>query len=184
MHSDSLPLSEELVVRQAQARHSASFQELVRRYERRLLYYARRMLANHEEALDATQEIWLLVFRKLPKLACPAAFRVWLYKLGHDVCVSRLRRRRESIELPAELAISDSLDAWNELVALEQAERVHVVLAQLPPAHREVLTLRFLEDLTVAEIAQVISCPEGTVKSRLFHAKEALRRQLGDHPHD
>lgn len=168
-----------MLVVQAQMRDHAAFHELVRRYERRVLYYIRRMVGDGEESLDVAQEVWLLVFRRLASLDAPEAFRVWLYKIAHDVTVTHLRRRKRPAALPLEeITTTDQADDWNELEALEQADLVHRTLEQLSPPHREALTLRFLEGLEVAEIAEVVGCSPGTVKSRLHYAKHALREQL------
>lgn len=179
-HSDEI--SDRMLVVQAQARDQAAFRELVTRYERRLAYYIRRMLGG---AFDVMQDVWLLVFRKLPALEAPEAFRVWLYKIAHDVTVSRLRKqahRHQSI--PDDELISGELETWNEFEALERAELVHRTLEQLSPSHREILTLRFLEGLELAEIANVVGCELGTVKSRLHYAKRSLRRQMEGTDHD
>lgn len=74
---------------------------------------------------------------------------------------------------------SDVTDAWDEFEAMENAELVHRALESLSHEHREVLTLRFLEQMDVNEIAEVVGCPTGTVKSRLHYAKTSLRKQIG-----
>lgn len=182
-HEEFKTVHERLLVVQAQAGDAQAFQELVRRYERRLVYYIRRILGDGHDAFDILQDAWLTVYRKLNSLNSPEAFRVWLYKITHDLTVSHLRKQSKWPQsLPESTADSDGLESWNELEALENAELVHRTLEQLSPAHREVLTLRFLEDMDLAEIADVVGCGVGTVKSRLHYAKRELRRQIeGDH---
>jgi RNA polymerase sigma-70 factor (ECF subfamily) len=171
--------SERMLVVRAQARDPTAFRELVTRYERRLVYYLRRMLGDETGAYDVLQDVWLLVFKRLASLEAPEAFRVWLYKIAHDVAVGHLRRRsRQPQALADEEALPEEPDAWNEFEALENAELVHRTLEQLSAPHREVLTLRFLEAMEVAEIAEATGCGIGTVKSRLHYAKRALRQQI------
>ncbi len=175
---NNLRSQERLLVVQAQARNQVAFQELVTRYESRLAYYIRRMIGDSGDAFDVMQDVWILVFRRLSTLKAPEAFRVWLYRIAHDVSVSHLRRRSRLPQKTIDVAVQDEVDDWDEFQALENAELVHRTLEQLSPVHREVLTLRFLEELDLADIAHVVGCEVGTVKSRLHYAKRALRQQI------
>lgn len=179
MNSDWTEMHECRLVVQAQMRDPAAFRELVHCYERRLLYYLNRMLGSGGESLDVMQDVWLMVFRKLPALEVPQAFRVWFYKIAHDVAVSHLRRTRRLYQSAADgVSVCGESERWNEFEALERAELVHRTLERLSPPHREVLALRFLEGLDIAEIAAIVGCSPGTVKSRLHYAKHALRLQI------
>ena len=170
---------ERLLVVQSQARDPGAFRELVARYESRVIYYIRRMIGDSTDAYDVMQEVWILVFRRLGTLQAPEAFRVWLYRIAHDVAVSHLRRRTKLPQpMSEEVDFSQEVEEWDEMQALDNAELVHRTLEQLSPAHREVLTLRFLEELELAEIAEVVGCEVGTVKSRLHYAKRSLREQI------
>ena len=174
-------IHERLLVMRAQAREEGAFQQLVVQYERRILYYIHRILGNDADLADVMQEVWLRVFLKITTLRAPEAFRVWLYKIAHDVTVSQLRKckRRQAAGLMDEHAadVADTSD-WNESELLENAELVHEALGQLSLPHREVLTLRFLEELELSEIAKIVGCGVGTVKSRLHYAKSAMRKLL------
>ena len=176
---------ERLLVIRAQARDQDAFRELVQRYERRLLYYIRRVLGDGSESSDVLQEVWLRVFLRLTSLRAPEAFRVWLYKIAHDQTVGHLRRRpKESTATEEDVPVVPDSDPWYELDVLENAESVHRALGRLSQPHREVLTLRFLEDMGLAEIAEIVGCAMGTVKSRLYYAKTSLREQIERHFHD
>lgn len=174
-------IHEKLLVMCAQAREEGAFQKLVAQYERRTLYYIHRILGNDSDRADVMQEIWIRVFLKIGTLRSPEAFRVWLYKIAHDVAVSQLRKskRHKTIGLSDEHVehVTDSSD-WNEFELLEHAELVHESLGRLSQPHREVLTLRFLEELELSEIAEVVGCSAGTVKSWLHYAKSAMRKIL------
>lgn len=180
-------IREQLLVLQAQQRDPIAFRELVELYERRILYYIRRIICEESDGGDVLQEVWMRVFLRLHTLRSPEAFRVWLYKIAHDVSVSQLRKRQPEKSQPHSEELINELtetSEWNELELLEQAAQVHAALAQLSLPHREILTLRFLEELDLAEIANIIGCAVGTVKSRLHYAKVELRRILDVGHHD
>ena len=167
-----------LWVLRAQQRDPEAFRCLVDAYEERLLYFIRRFVKDIDDALDVLQDVWLTMFRRLPHLHAPAAFRVWLYQVAHDKAVSLIRDQRR--ETQAVEALGDSLDAEpaGDGTVFEDAELVHRGLQTLSPEHREVLTLHFLEDLRLEEIAEILRCPIGTVKSRLHYAKKCLRQDM------
>ncbi len=172
-------IQERLMVLCAQEGNRDAFSRLVDLYDRRLLYFVRRILGETDGALDVLQSVWLNVHRKLGKLRAPDAFRVWLYRIAHDEAISELRRKTrrpmlfddvETIQIADETSI--------DVAAFDNAELVHVALQDLSVDHRGVLTLRFLEDMSIEEIADVIGLSSGTVKSRLHYAKLALRRRI------
>jgi RNA polymerase sigma-70 factor (ECF subfamily) len=166
----------------AQQGDGQAFRTLVEAYDRRLLYFVRRMFDESEEAFDILQEVWLRVHRNLRRLKSPRAFRVWLYRIAHDQTISALRRRHRVLPLehvPPEEMVDDA----GRDVAMESAELVHAAMKTLSVDHRRVLTLRFLEDMSIEEIAEVLACSPGTVKSRLHYAKAALGRWLEETRH-
>ena len=153
----------------------------------RLLYYIHRLLGNELDREDVLQEVWIRVFLKINTLLAPEAFRVWLYKVAHDVAMSQLRQRKRRETASWNEVVADDVaerSDWNELELLDRAEFVHEALGQLSLHHREVLTLRFLEELELTEIAQVVGCRVGTVKSRLHYAKVAIRQLLEEACHE
>jgi RNA polymerase sigma-70 factor, ECF subfamily len=166
-------LEEALWVAQAQAGDTEAFGRLMQRYERPLLYYLGRLAPKGDSAIDLHQEVWLDVFRGLPSLQVPEAFRVWLYRIAHHKAA---RFIRDEIRLEQASVVLDQADAtrfeeWD-------AEAVHKGLAELPPHLREILTLHYLNDLSTAEVGRILDCPPGTVKSRLHHARAALRAAI------
>lgn len=187
MSSETDLIQEKLLVMRAQAREAGAFPQLVARYERRLLYYIHRLLGNEVDREDVLQEVWIRVFLKINTLRAPDAFRVWVYKIAHDVAMSQLRQRKrhETASWNEEVAddVAEKCD-WNELELLDRVELVHEALGQLSLPYREVLTLRFLENLELSDIAQVVGCGVGTVKSRLHYAKAAIRQLLEETCHE
>jgi RNA polymerase sigma-70 factor (ECF subfamily) len=169
---------------QAQQGDPEAFRSLVNRYERQLLYYLMRFTQNPEHAADALQEVWVTAFRGLKHLRAPEAFRVWLYQITHDRIVSLVRREARKEEVLEALKDEPIADECYEDHRFENAELVHRALGSLSPEHREVLTLRFLEYLSLEEIAETLRCQLGTVKSRLHYAKLAVRKFLEEPSHE
>jgi len=170
---------ERLMVLRCQAGDEAAFGELVERYGPRLRYFLRKMLREPGAAEDALQEVWLDVYRALPRLADPGALAAWLYRIARSAAYRALRRRRQP-HVPLEEAQEAEAPAEDDAFSAEDAARIHAALEWLAPEHREVLVLRFLEDMSYDDVARVTGCALGTVKSRLYHAKRALRRALGE----
>ncbi|QDU40921.1 ECF RNA polymerase sigma factor SigW [Maioricimonas rarisocia] len=169
---------ERLTVAHAQTGDREAFCRLVDLYDRRLYYFIRRIVGDADEAYDVLQAVWLQVHRSLGQLASPAAFRVWLYRIAHTKSVTELRRRSWQpvpVDRPEEETPVDTDDGSE---TFEKAELVHVALQDLSLDHRRVLTLRFLEDMSIEEIATVVECSSGTVRSRLHYAKRALRERI------
>jgi RNA polymerase sigma-70 factor, ECF subfamily len=169
-------LYERLLVLRCQAGDEGAFEQLVARYHPRLGYYLRRMLPREDQADDVLQEVWLAVFRALPRLTDPGGLAAWLYRIARDKAAVRWRghRAEHSLEEPDSVEEPARADEFNQ----EDAQEIHAALARITPEHREMLVLRFLEDMSYEQIAQVTGCPIGTVRSRLYYAKSALRRAI------
>ena len=169
-------LYERVLVLRCQARDEAAFAELVERYQPRLRYYLRKMLRAAPAADDALQDVWLSVFRAVPRLADAGAFRAWVYRIARARAAREFRGRGPHQPLGEAEPADEPAD--EDRFAAEDVERVHAALDELTPDHREVLVLRFVEGMTYDEAARVVGCPVGTVRSRLYHAKAALRAVL------
>jgi RNA polymerase sigma factor (sigma-70 family) len=173
----------ELLITRWRRRDEAAARELTEMFHAPMLYYLRRMLGSEADAWDAAQETWLSAFRSLAKLREPRNFPAFLYRIARNAALAHLRSRQVAeAALPtlADQLESESVQASGDeaMFSPSDAARVHEGLAQLSLPHREVLTLFFLEDLSLEEIATVTQVPTGTVKSRLFHAKRLLRSIL------
>ena len=168
-------LYERVLVLRCQAGDPAAFEELVGRYGPRLRYYLRKLLGGADAAEDALQEVWCDAFRGLPRLLDPRALPAWLYRLARDRAFRQLRKRRQTfVPLPEDGLPDPAADGGD--FSTEDAAQVHAALDRLAPEHREVLLLRFLEEMPYEDIARVTGCPLGTVRSRLYYAKHALRQ--------
>lgn len=164
-----------------------SFEELVRRYQRPISAYVYRMVGDYEAALDLTQEIFIKVYGSLARYRSEFKFSTWIYKIAHNSAVDHLRRnagRERSLssgiegdqyELPIE---SGSLSPEQESERRERRLEIEAVVRSLPNAYRELIVLRHSQDLTYEEIVEVTRLPLGTVKNRLFRAREMMRQQF------
>lgn len=187
-HQDSREIYAEQLVIRCRLGDRAAMEELVRLWEARLLYYIRRLLPAEQEPLQVMQDVWVRVFSGLGALRNPRRLAPWLYSLTRNALMDHLRdgyARRQLLASaePAAVEPSEDDDAMSEFIA---AEEVHVGLSRVSVVDREVLTLFFLNDLSIDQIAAVLGVPPGTVKSRLFYARaamrEALREPKGDKP--
>lgn len=179
MSTQSDVVRSELLLLRHRAGDRAALAELVALWERPLLYYLRRLLETEQDAWDALQESWLRALRELPRLRDDRAFPAWLYTIARRVAVSGRRRARSDALLPEDDDPGAPALAEPEasLAGLDPLD-VHRALAALSLVHRDALTLHFLEGFSIAEIADITGAPEGTVKSRLFHAKRVLKKLL------
>jgi RNA polymerase sigma-70 factor (ECF subfamily) len=161
----------------------AAFDGIVRLWERSLFYYLRRLVTSEADAWELLQETWLKVFKTLGSLRDPRAFPAFLYRTARNAAIARLRR-------PEFFALDDGAgqicDQRGEdaIADLHDVEQVHHALGQLPLLQREALTLFFLQELTLDEMAVLLGVPTGTVKSRLHYAKQAIRKILTQGDHD
>lgn len=171
---------ESVMILLAQAGDAQAFRAIVDLYDQRLFYFVQRMVCDHEDALDVMQLVWLRVHRSIGRLSSTNAFRVWVYQIAHRQSLSLLRRRgRTGVNLDDVASVAHAgLCEAESLSEFENVELVHMALQDLSVDHRRVLTLRFLEEMSVQQIAEVIDCPPGTVGSRLHYAKQALRRRI------
>jgi RNA polymerase sigma-70 factor (ECF subfamily) len=170
----------EMLVLRCQRRDPAAAEELVAFFENPLLYYLRRLVRSEEDAWDLLQETWISAFRALPGLRDTRALPAFLYRTARNHALALLRHRQADLRLYAAVDTPrDSTEPEPSFTAADAAA-VHAGLDRLSAPHSEVLTLFFLKDLTVNEIAAVLGIPPGTVKSRLHHAKKALKAVLSE----
>lgn len=168
---------EQALVLRWQGGDEEAFVRLFERYHGRLKYYVRRLVDSPETADDVLQTVWLKALRGIPRLHRLDRFRPWLYRLARNEAFQYLRRDRQRSEVESEAQAPEEIGKEAEL-GEEDAAIVHQALNILTPPHREVLTLRFLEAMSYEEIASVVGCEVGTVRSRIHYAKRTLRNLL------
>ena len=179
MSDDAERLFERLLVLRCQTGDEDAYRELVERFNPRLRYFLRKLVGQTDRADDLAQEVWLDVLRQLPRLRDVGAFKAWLYRIAHGkVMLDWRRNSRLPPTTPDIEQIVEPTQPDDTASSAEDAQQIHAALDQLEPTHREVLVLRFLEELSYEEIGQIVDCPLGTVRSRIHYAKTALQRLL------
>jgi RNA polymerase sigma factor (sigma-70 family) len=176
---DKEDVARELLALRCRRGDRAALEELIRTWEPRLLYFIRRLVRDEADAWDILQETWLKVVKGISSLSDPQRLTPWLYRIARNTTLSHARSRElphEALEDHSETLADDP--ASGALLEFEDAEQVNRGLASLSLSHREALTLFFLEDMSVEEVATVMDIPPGTVKSRLHYAKRALRKAI------
>ncbi len=166
-----------LVVR-CQLGERQAFDELTEQWSGPVWKYVRRLTGSDDAADDVVQNVWLRVLRGIHKLRDGSKLRAWLFGIARRTLMDRLREQYaapkvtdiDEIELPAADDAPDGVEA--DLATVERE------LARLPLVEREVLTLFYLQELSLGEVAEVLGVPVGTVKSRLFRARKLLRHEI------
>ncbi len=171
------PRADELLAIRCQLGERAAFDALIARWHEPLWRYLRRLSNDDDTARDLAQDAWLRVFRGIARLREPAKLRPWLFGVARNVAMDRLRTQYAQ---PPQAEVSlDEIPADVEDANLEEEfATLEAGLATLPIVERETLTLFYLRELTLEEISGLVGVPVGTVKSRLFRARQMLRRKL------
>lgn len=177
------------MIKKAITGDEAAFEQLVVKYQTPVYRLCFRMVGNSEDAADLTQEIFLKTWRCLDSFRFQSAFSTWLYRLASNVCLDHLRSEKRSRTVPLVVTCDDSetlvIDPPDpaplpeeQLVLSEEQQTLQVALSALEVEDRRLLTLRVVNDLSYAEIAELLEIKEGTVKSRLSRARERLRKKI------
>jgi RNA polymerase sigma-70 factor (ECF subfamily) len=152
---------------------------LVSRWEKRVFNYLLRLVANREDAMDVSQDVFLKAYQNLPKLEDPARFTGWLFRIAHNEAFSLLRRKRPETELPKlELAEPRPGATSGRMLPIELSLTVESALARLSDEQREAVLLKVYQGFKFEEMAEVLGCPVSTVKSRLYTALDLLKASL------
>ena len=174
-------MNEILLISRARTGDREAFGALVEQYRDNVYRLAYRMCGNEYDADEAAQEAFVAAWRALPNFRGDAKFSTWLYRLTTNAAIDVMRRekRHQTIGDGEMIEVADESDSPQETVErTEQQEAVQKALATWSEEYREVLLLRYMEELDYAEIAEVLKLPSGTVKSRINRAKAALKTAL------
>ncbi|AYC30564.1 RNA polymerase sigma factor SigW [Paenisporosarcina cavernae] len=166
-----------------------AFAEIVELYQDKLYRVCYRMLGNKQEAEDMAQEAFVRAYTNIHTFDTNRKFSTWLYRIGTNLCIDRIRKKKPDYYLDATVPGTDGLDMYSQLAAsderpedevvkMEMQERVQYEISRLPEKYRAVIVLKYMEDLPLQEISDILDMPLGTVKTRIHRGREALRKQL------
>ena len=169
------------LIRKACRGNVDAFNLLISRWERRVYNYLLRLVANREDALDLSQDVFLKAYQNLRKLEDPARFGPWLYRIAHNEAYSLFRKRRpedDAEELQAENLEGAASAGGNAVYPIELTLAVSCALTRLTADQRETVVLKIYQGFKFEEMSEILSCPVSTVKSRLYTALELLKIEL------
>ena len=187
------PVEEEALVRRARSGDLEAYDELVRRYQERIYGTIYHMTANHEDANDLAQESFIKAFQALKSFKGGSSFYTWLYRIAVNKTINFLKQRKNRIQMslndldfntehdPDLVALISEKTPHREINLSELQKKLNEALLKLSEPHRLVVVLHDVQGMAHDEIAKVMECNIGTVRSRLFYARQQLQALLSDY---
>lgn len=183
-------LSEQELIQSAQRGNAIAFEQLIAEHQKRIFSIAYRIAGNQEDAADMAQEVLVKIFRNLKNFRGDSKFSTWLYRVATTTCLDeqKKQRRHSAYSLDEELETEDgglatelkdtgpTPEEFAERKAMQQA--IRMAIGKLKDEHKKVILLREVQGLSYEEIAKILKCSEGTVKSRINRARESLKKFL------
>lgn len=168
-----------------------AFADIVEMYKDKVYQLCYRMLGNRHEAEDAAQEAFIRAYVNIHTYNPNLKFSSWLYRIATNLSIDRMRKKKPDVYLDAEVAGTDGLTMHSqladeqrspedELEGLELQRTVQEAILKLPEKYRTVIVLKYIDELSLQEISEILDLPVGTVKTRIHRGREALRKYLGD----
>ena len=166
-----------------------AYAEIVEIYKDKIFQICYRILGNSHEAEDIAQEAFLRAYTNINSFNIDLKFSSWLYRIATNLCIDRIRKKKPDYYLDAEVAGTDGLTMYSQIPAntrlpeedvesLELRETIQREISRLPEKYRTVIVLKYIEELSLNEISEILDLPLGTVKTRIHRGREALRKQL------
>ena len=166
-----------------------AFGEIVEIYKNSIYQLCYRMLGNRHEAEDIAQEAFIRAYVNIRSFNQELKFSTWLFRIATNLCIDRLRKKKPDYYLDAEVAGTEGLTMYSqvssdsplpetEVESLELQETVQKEILKLPEKYRSAIVLKYMEDMSLNEISEILELPLGTVKTRIHRGREALRQQL------
>jgi len=187
------PADEKEVVKRARKGDLTAYDDLVRRYQERIYATVYHMTANHEDANDLTQEAFIKAFHALKSFKGGSSFYTWVYRIAVNKTINFLKQRKNKASLslndldvnaehdPDLVALISDKTPRREINLAELQEKLNTAMQKLSEPHRLVVTLHDVQGLSHEEIADIMDCNIGTVRSRLFYARQQLQAYLSDY---
>jgi RNA polymerase sigma-70 factor, ECF subfamily len=167
----------------------SAFAELVELYKDKVFQICYRMLGNRHEAEDIAQEAFIRAYVNIETFNQKRKFSTWLFRIATNLCIDRIRKKKPDYYLDAEVAGTEGLTMYSQVAAdvpmpedevenMELQETIQKEISKLPEKYRSVIVLKYIEELPLQEISEILDMPLGTVKTRVHRGREALRKQL------
>jgi RNA polymerase sigma-70 factor (ECF subfamily) len=187
---------DKVLVNRCLAGDDSAFSEIIGRYKGKLYNYILRMTSDAEDAEDLTQEVFIRMYSSLDSFRRQSSLNTWLFRIASNICIDAYRRNKKhkaiAYSLDEPIFGDDSSEGSHEapdisyephrvFMRIETAGQIEKALTKLPEKLREVVLLFDVEGIAYEEIAQIVDCPLGTVKSRLFNGRAQLRKLLTDY---
>lgn len=174
-------------IKQIRKGNHAVFEQIVNHYHVQVYQLCYRMLGNHHDAQELTQEAFLKAYKNIKSFKSSNKFSPWLFRIATNLCIDYLRKKKplnildQSIKDTEDLTMLDQLKSDQDtpeeaLVNVEHQEMVQKYLQMLQPKYRSVIVLRYIHDLSLQEISEVLDMPLGTVKTHLHRGRDSLRK--------
>jgi len=166
-----------------------AFSEIVELYKDKVYQLCYRMLGNSHEAEDIAQEAFIRAYVNIDRYNTNRKFSTWLYRIATNLCIDRIRKKKPDYYLDAEIAGTDGLTMYSQVAAegvepvdevagMELQNEIQREISNLPDKYRSVIVLKYIEELSLNEISEILDLPLGTVKTRIHRGREALRKRL------
>jgi len=187
------PSDEMVLVKRARQGDLGAYDELVRRYQERIYATVYHMTSNHEDASDLAQEAFIKAFQALKSFKGGSSFYTWVYRIAVNKTINFLKQRRNRMQMslddldfnaehdPDLIALISEKTPRREINLTELQEKLNAAMQKLSEPHRLVVTLHDVQGLSHEEIAEIMDCNIGTVRSRLFYARQQLQAYLSDY---
>jgi RNA polymerase sigma-70 factor (ECF subfamily) len=181
------------LVRRAQEHDGSAYDELIRRYQQRIYATVYHMTSNHEDANDLTQETFIKGYRALKGFKGDSSFYTWIYRIAVNKTINFLKQRKNRTQMslndvdyqaehdPDMVALVSERTPRRDLNLTELQEKLNAAMLKLSEHHRMVVTLHDIQGLSHEEIGKIMNCNVGTVRSRLFYARQQLQGYLSDY---
>jgi RNA polymerase sigma factor (sigma-70 family) len=190
---EQAPQADALLVRRSQSGDLAAYDELVRRYQERIYATVYHMTANHEDANDLAQDTFIKAFQALKSFKGDSSFYTWVYRIAVNKTINFIKQRKNKHHLslndldfsaendPDLIALISHKTPRRDMSLVELQEKLNSAMLKLSAVHRLVVTLHDVQGLSHEEIGKIMDCNVGTVRSRLFYARQQLQAYLSDY---
>jgi len=165
-----------------------SFKELVKRHQKKLYRLVWYKIGNHDDVSDICQNCFVQVYKKADQFEGRASFESWLYKIAINFCKNHYRsKERQRIDNNTDIETLERAGdntAWTECINDEKKARIQAVIKRLPDKQRMTMELRFYQECTLKQVAEIMDCPIGTAKANYYHALTTLRQLMSGDDHE